>query len=131
MTNEKVNINLKETKNYESGLWNSMYCINATTEEYHTESDYTYTFLTVPLQRKIASDKRFNFLFRINEKTDFCIPLTAYTSIMFSGKYLYHCQSCDEYCKETNDSFISFGAYGDKRLFQHIKKSFHRKEEYM
>ena len=43
-------INLKLSGTSSESMWSTNVCINATTGEYHTYKDTSYTLITVPLQ---------------------------------------------------------------------------------
>ena len=50
MQRQYSDINLKLRGQSCDNMWSTNVCINATTEEYHTEKDTSYTLITVPLQ---------------------------------------------------------------------------------
>ena len=57
---------------------------------------------------------------------NFSIPLYVGTSILFSGQYITHRQSCSIEDKTHDETFFNFASYGNERFFRHIQKSFHR-----
>ena len=99
------------------------------TEELHTEDDVTYTVIDVPLQGKSKTGTKYHFLFQFNNKYNLSLPMTPGTSIIFSGKLLSHRQSCNVYKPTDDELFFNFGAYGNKKLYNHIKQSFKRMGE--
>ena len=52
------------------------------------------------------------------------------TTITFSGKLLAHRQSSNVFDDLDDDLFFNFGSYGNKKLYNHIKKSFGRHKKY-
>ena len=126
MQAEKGDIKIDETSASNLGIWQSTLSVNAVTEELHTEDDVTYTVIDVPLQKRSQTDIKYHFLFYINKKINLSLPMNPGTSIVFSGKLLTHRQSCNVYKATEDELFFNFGAYGNKKLYNHIKQSFKR-----
>ena len=122
-------IKIEQTSASEEGIWQSTLSVNAITEELHTEDDVTYTVIDVPIQTKSKIGTKYHFLFQLNNKYNLSIPMATGTTIIFSGKLLSHRQSCNVYKPTDHDLFFNFGAYGNKKLYNHIKKSFVRMKE--
>ena len=54
MQNKIGSVNLKKITTSENGIWQSEICVNAKTNQFHTEKDVTYTFITIPQQKFIC-----------------------------------------------------------------------------
>ena len=124
MQAQKGNIKIDKTSASDLGIWQSTLSVNAVTEELHTEDDVTYTVIDVPLQKKSTTDIKYHFLFYINKNINLSLPMNPGTSIVFSGKLLTHRQSCNVYKATEDELFFNFGAYGNKKLYNHIKQSY-------
>ena len=123
------NIFFKKDKKKCSSTWNINVCINASTEDFHTENDTSYTLITVPSQN--SKDQHncgsiYNFLFKLNEDLIISLPLTPDLSFLFSGTYLSHRHQGNKSTEKTTNPFVHISSYGNKRLFTHIRKSFFR-----
>ena len=68
----------------------------------------------------------FHFQFALGEKHNMAIHLKEYTTIMFCAKLLTHQQTSD--VKSTECKFVNFGCYGNRQLFNHIRRVFVRNE---
>ena len=84
-------INLKSVKTTSSSLWQSKVCINASTKNWHTENNISYTLVSVPKQDCTKDDI---FFFQLNEKQRIGIPMRAGISLISSMKFLTHRQHC-------------------------------------
>ena len=104
-------------------------CVNAETQKYHIECDCTYTLIHVPQQVRKCTAPKYHFNFMLTKDIKYSIPLNAGTSILFSGKYITHRQSCCVVDDVDDDTFFNFASYGNARLFRHIMKSFNRMKE--
>ena len=126
----KKNINIKEGYASNSGCWQSSICVDATTGEFHSENDCTYTLITIPNQSTIKSQPagdNFHFLISLTEKKILNIPLHSGISFVFSAQFLTHRQHRNAYIYSNDDDvFFNVASYGNKRLFHHIKKSFNK-----
>ena len=117
------NVNLKQVPSSKYGCWQTSICVNAQTQEYHNESDCTYTIITIPKQRKNQSVS-FDFLFMLSDKQYINIPLTEGVSFIFSGMFLTHRQNKYTIDDSIRGDFFNIASYGNKRLFSHLRKSF-------
>ena len=120
-------INIKEGYASNDGCWQSSLCVDAVTGEFHNEQDCTYTLISVPKQETIESNKKCNkyhFLFKLTENRRLNIALHPGVSFIFSGALLTHRQHSVENNTMKNEQFFNVASYGNKRLFNHIKKSF-------
>ena len=89
------NISLNKDKKKCSSMWNTNVCINASTDEFHTENDTSYTLITVPAQKskeQHVCGNMYFFLFKLNEDLIISLPMTPDLSFIFSGTYLSHRQ---------------------------------------
>ena len=123
------NILLKKKENECAAMWNTNICVNASTGEFHTENDTSYTLITVP-QQDFKSQKNcgntYNFLFKLNEGNQISLPLIPNVSCLFSGLFLYHRQKGNDSKEQLHKPFVNLSSYGNQRLFTHIRKSFTR-----
>ena len=123
------NISLNKDKEQCSSMWNTHVCINASTQEFHTEKDTSYTLITVPAQDSKAQNvccNTYHFLFKLNKNVIISLPLTPDLSFIFSGTYLSHQQEGNNCTEKNTNPFVNLSSYGNKRLFTHIRKSFFR-----
>ena len=122
-------VNLKEVESTAGGMWQSSICINAKTTVFHTESDCTYTLCKIPNQT-LAHDKNIDyqrmFFIQLNENETIAIPLVLNLTFVFTGMFITHRQHCHDYSNHDGSVFINLISYGNKRIFDHIKKSFER-----
>ena len=95
----------------------------------HVEEDVTYTSIVVPEQnsklQKFHGNK-YEFLFMLNETNIIALPMIENVSFIFSGIFLVHCQNGNESKKKDESVFINLSSYGNKKLFNHMRKSFFR-----
>lgn len=120
-------INIKEVYASNDGCWQSSLCVDAITNDFHNEQDCTYTLISVPRQETIVSNKngnKYHFLFQLTENKRLNIPLHQGVSFIFSGVFLTHRQHRVQDNSVLHDNFFNVASYGNKRLFNHIKKSF-------
>ena len=131
------NVNFKNVKSSEHGVFQSEICINAVTKIFHTEKDCTYTLISVPHQATSKEDNKLTrsptyFMFKINDEINIVIPMNYNnTSIIFHGQMLTHRQHCTDAYRENYEElnyqpFFNLGCYGNEKLFNHLKKSFQR-----
>ena len=109
-----------------SGVLNAHLCINAMTEDSHTEQDSSYTLISVPKQE----DPNFmklspKFLFHLNDTNTVEIKMKEGIVMIYSGYALNHHQMLNKTQLKKN-TFINLASYGNKRLFQNMLKSFER-----
>ena len=107
-------------------------CVNASTGDFHTEKDTSYTLITVPSQeikeqKKIGNE--YSFLFKLNANTTISLPLSIDLTFLFSGMFISHRQRGNNSKKKEDSPFINLSSYGNQRLFTHIRKSFSRTDE--
>ena len=119
----------KDMKKFlELGLANLHFCMNAQTQNKHTEQDQSYTVITVPQQQNLDWNKGHgaNFEFCINSKCTIFVRMLPNTSFIYSGHLLTHRQQLTQ---KGNDkiSFLNIATYCSKRLFDNMSKSFQRK----
>ena len=100
-------------------------CINAMTNDLHTEMDSSYTLICVPKQLD-ENYKRLetNFLFQINDEKTIRIPMNERMVFMYSGYMLSHHQVLEK--NQSDTTFINLATYGNKRLFHNMMSSFRR-----
>ena len=123
----KGDVKLIPTSYSDYGIWKSVFCVNAVTEEVHCEDDCSYTVITVPRQQAILRKRKYKFMFKLNDKETVAIPMNQELTFMFSGKFLLHKQSCNIHDQlGRDDYFFNFGTYANKKLFNHIRCSFAR-----
>ena len=90
------NINLKKSGRTYGTMWSTNVCVNASTGEFHTEKDTSYTLITVPLQDYKLQQKCGNvykFPFKLNNNECISLPSTPDVSFMFYGTFLSHHQT--------------------------------------
>ena len=128
-------INLQKVSGTSDGVWHKQVSINATTSQFHTEKDVTYTMVSVPRQKTKGKtcDMRKDtvFLFQFNKKHNIGILMKQKISFVFSADMLTHRQSCDQVyaCDKrgnTTQPFFNVLCYGNERLYNHIRKSLGR-----
>ena len=83
------------------GFMNYNLCLNAETEQPHTECDCSYTIIAVPNQMLIG------------------------TMFTYSGYLITHCQQI-RYKDLNKKLFVNIVSYGSKRLFENMMESFQR-----
>ena len=122
-------INLHKINGGNSAMWKTNVCVNATTGQFHTENDTSYTVITVPVQdyRKQKEDgNTYEFQFRLNDNTNIVLPMIPELTFLFSGTFVTHRQACNSNTTENSEPFVNLSSYGNERLFTHIRKSFFR-----
>ena len=125
----KKNINIKEGYASKSGCWQTSICVNATTGKFHCENNCTYTLISVPKQNTTTTERKihnYHFLFSLSDKKKLNIPLFHGISFVFSAAFLSHRQHRNQFNNSKDESFFNVASYGNKRLFNHIKKSFNK-----
>ena len=120
-------VNFKEVELSEIGIWKTVVTVNAYTKELHTEDDCTSTIIHVPNQEMSMDINTFHFQFALGEKHNIAIALQEGTTIMFCAKLLTHRQTSD--IQSPDCKFINFGCYGNRKLFNHIRRTFIRNTE--
>ena len=119
-------IGIKKMNASDAGVWQSSLCVNAVTKGWHTENDVTYTIISVPFQEVTSKDRDYHFLFKLQSKYTLSVPLKEGTTVLFSGKMLTHRQSCNALHADDDQLFFNFASYGNKKMHNHIRKSFIR-----
>jgi len=122
-------INIKEGYASKDGCWQMSLCVDAKTDEFHNESDCTYTLISIPRQSYLTNNStcnRYHFLFQLTGRKNLNVPLYPGTSVLFSGMYLTHRQHHIADTSSSTNVFFNVASYGNKRLFNHIKKSFNK-----
>ena len=74
------------------------------------------------------NDKEYRFILQLQQHMNISFKLKYGISFMLSGKFLTHRQQCTHTLHENDDVFFNLAAYGNKRLYSHINKSFDWKE---
>ena len=104
-------------------------CLNAQTEEKHTECDASYTIISVPnqLPRKTNKGKRNvgRFELIINENCRMVIPMDIGISFTYSGYLLTHRQQVHNESQDEHP-LVNVVSYNSKRLFENMLQSFRR-----
>ena len=111
------------------GFINYNLCFNAQTAEKHTETDASYTIISVPtqLEKKINSRRKNSgrFELNINDEDTFVIPMETGTTFAYSGFLLTHRQQIHKFSEDAAP-FINVVSYNSKRLFENMLQSFRR-----
>ena len=123
LQNDYGDININASDFLKLGTPQLQICINATTNEYHTEFDQSFTLIGVPRQEGKCGGKYY-FSFLINDHFEIKIPMKIGVNFMFSALFLTHRQETNQ--KDLPEHFINFASFLNKKLFSHIRKSFHR-----
>ena len=131
-----IPMHVEEIKNnnklIRSGIMNSHLCVNAQTMIPHTESDTSYTIISVPNQDHYLAPKKqkqkTSFEFYINHDEVLVVPMYIGIIICYSGFLLTHRQHITNQSDE-NDPFLNVVSYNSKRLLSHILKSIQRNAE--
>ena len=126
MQSERSDVNVKEVELSDIGIWKTAVSVNAYTEELRIEDDCTSTIIHVPKQQKYLKCNSFHFQFALDEKYNVAIHLKECTTIMFCAKLLMHRQTSNT--KSTECKFVNFGCYGNRQLFNHIRRTFIRND---
>ena len=127
---EGKELNLKEMSSITDGCWQTSICIDAETKEFHTEHDCTYTLISIPLQKTqkcIHQTIKYNFLFNLTSKQSINIALKPGISFIFSGLFLSHRQNKSKGHNTEEETFFNMASYGNKRLFNHLRKTYNNK----
>ena len=119
-------INIQKPYGTNVGVWQSSLSVNAVTKVMHTWDDVTYSTISVPLQEVHSTERKYHFMFQLNHKNIMSLPLIEGTTLLFSGKLLTHRQSCNAFESTDDELFFNFASYGNKKLHNHIRKSFIR-----
>lgn len=104
-------------------------CLNAETEQKHTECDASYTVISVPSQlHKKTHGRKWNkgrFQLNIHPNCTFIIPMDVGTSFTYSGYLLTHRQQIHN--QNLNEQpMVNFVSYNSKRMFENMMQSFRR-----
>ena len=135
IANVQMHLNVFEERNQRDielpsrGLMNYNLCLNAETEQAHTECDSSYTVICVPNQMIKKKKKGYkncgNFEFITNSDSTIVIPMAIGTILTYSGFLLTHRQQIQN--KSTVDKpFVNVVSYSSKRLFENMMMSFRR-----
>ena len=119
----------KERKLVIQGFVNYNLCLNAQTQQRHTECDASYTIISVPSQLdKVYLKEKKNkgkFELNLNENETFIIPMNIGTSFIYSGFLLTHRQQIHNLSSVTHP-FVNVVSYNSKCLFGNMLQSFRR-----
>ena len=110
------NIDIKRSSASETGVWQSSLSVNDVTKGYHTEHDVTYITIKIPTQEKKSTERKYHFVFKVQNKYNISIPLIEGKIILFSGKLLTHRQTCNVFEAIDDELFISFSSYDNKKI---------------
>lgn len=122
-------VNLKKISKEPDSMWNMSVCVNASTADFHTEKDVSYTLIGVPKQDHSSTQNignTYQFLFKLNSNNCIALDLTPNISFCFSGTFLTHRQRGNDSVGSDDNKFVNLSSYGNYRLFTHIRKSFLR-----
>ena len=102
-------------------------CLNAQTQEQHTESNASYMIIAVP-RKILPSNKnetvnKARFEFMLNPDQIVIVPMHPGTIITYSGYMLTHRQQIVD-LDTLSIPFLNIVAYNSKRLFANLKESF-------
>ena len=119
----------KNRKIADLGFINFNLCFNAQTAEKHTESDASYTIISVPTQlpkkNNFRRKNKGRFELNINDNDTFIIPMEIGTTFAYSGFLLTHRQQIHNFSEDAVP-FTNFVSYNSKRLFENMLQSFRR-----
>ena len=82
---DKKELNIKQGHSSKYGCWHTSICIDAQTEQFHTEDDCCYTLICVPNQsfeKNTDNSNSYDFIFKMNHEQE--ITLSPGTSYIFS-----------------------------------------------
>ena len=120
---------LGDKKVVDSGFITFNFCLNAQTDEKHTECDSSYSIIAVPNQpTKPISAKKKNiakFEFSLQEDTTLIVPMDVGTILTYSAYLLTHRQQIYNQDSEVIP-FVNIASYNSKRLFENMLQSFRR-----
>ena len=104
-------------------------CLNAQTEEQHTEPDASYTIIAVPKKIDLCSkndtSNKAQFEFMLNDNLVIIVSMHPGTIIPYSGYILTHRQQIVD-LDALSLPFVNIVAYNSKRLFANLTESFRR-----
>ena len=128
-------MNIHETGNEEErniqrqGFLSCHLCLNAQTNDLHTEPDASYTVISVSQRIKSLTNaektNKAQFEFMLNGQEILIIPMHPGTIISYSGYMLTHRQQLVNF-DPLALPFVNIVAYNSKRLFANLMESFHR-----
>ena len=87
LQSHKGDVKLLPTSYSDYGIWKSVLCVNAVTEEAHCEDDCSYTVITVPRQQAITKKRKYKFMFKLNDQETVAIPMNQQMTFIFSGNF--------------------------------------------
>ena len=120
---------LDKGNTYGEGLWNCFMFVDGKTENFHTEKDCSYTFITVPqqiLHSNLTDNERPKFVFKIDEERELSLPLVNGVSFLYNATFLTHRQRYDAILKKDEPRFFNISSYSNEKLFNHLRLSFKR-----
>ena len=112
-------IGMIKNHNASDSMWNTNVCVNASTGDFHTEKDTSYTLITVPSQEQKEqknNGNEYSFLFKLNANTTISLPLSIYLTFLFSGMFISHRQKGNNSRNKEDPPFINLSSYGNQRL---------------
>ena len=117
----------KDIKLATKGILSYKLCLNAETQQPHTQCDSSFTVIFVPNQVMNKQKKRFkncgSFELFINSKETIIIPMEIDSIFTYSGFLLTHRQQIQN--RDSDEPpFINLVTYHSKQLFENMMESF-------
>ena len=103
--------------------------VDGRTDNFHTEKECAYTFITVPqqvLQSNVEDCNKPKFIFKIDEDRHLILPLITGLSFLYNAIFLTHRQSNNPSTKKEAKKFFNISSYANEKLFDHLRLSFKR-----
>ena len=101
-------------------MWNMSVCVNASTADFRTEKDVSYTLIAVPKHDHSMAKKMGNtyqFLFKLNENNCICFDLHPNISFCFSGTFLTHRQKGNDSIGSDDNKFVNLSSNKNKLFY--------------
>ena len=113
----------------ERGFLSCHLCLNAQTEQFHTEHDASYIIIAVPTRINSSSrnetSNKTKFEFVLNQNQVIIVPMHPGTIMAYSGYMLTHRQQIMN-LDTLALTFVNIVAYNFKRLSSNLMESFCR-----
>ena len=108
----------KITTKFRSNKFTSRFvCVDATTGQYHTENDGTWTVTAVPNQNT-TKKKNVYFKFKLDKNIILKVKLSKKSSLFYTAKMMTHRQS-----SKSKHNFVNVSAYTNERILNHVSSS--------
>ena len=120
---------LDKGNTYDDGFWNCFMFVDGKIEDFHTEKDCSYTFITVPqqiLHSNLTENEKPKFVFKIDEERELFLPLVNGVSFLYNATFLTHRQTYNAVLKKDEPRFYNISSYSNEKLFNHLRLSFKR-----